>query len=61
MAEKMKKELNKLKTHIKYLFNSKYKNSICPRKTLARDLNLELLKIGIPPEDHLIFIINIVD
>lgn len=48
----------RLKIIIDYLARNHYKDSISPRRAIARELRQELLDAGIPEEDHLIAVIN---
>jgi hypothetical protein len=39
---------------IDYLARTKYKDSIAPRTAIAKELEKELIALGIPKEDHIL-------
>ncbi len=57
----MTTELKRLKRRIRYLFSTKYKTSIAPRKAIAEALKTELTNAGIVADDHLLFVMNTVN
>jgi len=54
----MKLTKRAIKMRVKKLALGKYKNSICPRKSIASELREQLNAIKIKPEDHLIAVMN---
>lgn len=51
-------ENKKWKRRIRYVFSTRFLTSCAPRTQVASYFKIELNAIGIPEEDHLLFVMN---